>query len=36
VLPYEYAERPRLGKPFKMADLIDTLSSVVAPPSAAA
>ena len=33
VLPREYAERPRLCKPFKMADLLDTLSSVVAPPS---
>jgi DNA-binding response OmpR family regulator len=33
VLPCEYAERPRLCKPFKMADLLGTLSSVVAPPS---
>jgi DNA-binding response OmpR family regulator len=33
-LPGEYAERPRLGKPFKMADLLDTLSSVVARPGA--
>ena len=33
-LPGEYAERPRLGKPFKMADLLDTLSNVVARPSA--
>jgi hypothetical protein len=31
-----YAERPRLSKAFKMADLLDTLSSVVAPPSASA
>ena len=36
VLPCEYAERPRLCKPFKMADLLDKLSSVVAPPSASA
>jgi CheY-like chemotaxis protein len=36
VLPNKYAERPRLGKPFKMADLLDTLSSIVAPPSASA
>jgi DNA-binding response OmpR family regulator len=35
-LPGEYAERPRLGKPFKMADLLGMLSSVVAPPSASA
>jgi DNA-binding response OmpR family regulator len=35
VLPGEYANRPRLCKPFKMADLIDTLSDIVktAPPS---
>jgi DNA-binding response OmpR family regulator len=35
-LPREYAKRPRLGKPFKMADLLDQLSSLVAPPSASA
>jgi CheY-like chemotaxis protein len=35
-LPAVYAERPRLCKPFKMADLLDTLSSLVAPPSASA
>ncbi len=29
VLPGEYAKRPRLCKPFKMADLIDTLSDIV-------
>ncbi len=35
VLPGEYANRPRLCKPFKMADLLDTLSDIVktAPPS---
>ena len=34
VLPGEYANRPRLCKPFKMADLLDTLSGIVktAPP----
>jgi DNA-binding response OmpR family regulator len=34
VLPGEYAKRPRLCKPFKMADLLDTLSDIVktAPP----
>ena len=36
VLPCEYAERPRLCKPFKMADLLDRLSSLVARPSASA
>jgi DNA-binding response OmpR family regulator len=36
VLPCEYAERPRLCKPFKMADLLGKLSSVVAPPSTSA
>jgi len=36
VLPGEYAERPRLCKPFKMADLLGTLSSVVAPPNPSA
>jgi DNA-binding response OmpR family regulator len=34
VLPREYNGRPRLCKPFKMADLLDILSSVVARPSA--
>ncbi len=29
VLPGEYANRPRLCKPFKMVDLIDTLSDIV-------
>ena len=35
VLPGEYANRPRLCKPFKMADLLDTLSDIVktVPPS---
>ena len=28
-LPGEYANRPRLCKPFKMADLLDTLSDIV-------
>ena len=34
VLPGEYANRPRLCKPFKMADLLNTLSDIVktAPP----
>jgi DNA-binding response OmpR family regulator len=36
VLPSEYAKRPRLCKPFKMADLLRTLSSVVASPSSSA
>jgi DNA-binding response OmpR family regulator len=31
VLPSEYAERPRLCKPFKMAELLDTLSQLVQP-----
>ena len=35
-LPGEYAERPRLCKPFKMADLLNQLSSLVAPPGASA
>ncbi|MGA7259616.1 MAG: response regulator [Stellaceae bacterium] len=35
-LPGVHAERPRLCKPFKMADLLDKLSSVVAPPSGSA
>ncbi len=35
-LPAVHAGRPRLSKPFKMADLLDKLSSVVAPPSASA
>ena len=30
-LPGAYAERPRLCKPFKMADLLGTLSSLVKP-----
>jgi DNA-binding response OmpR family regulator len=29
VLPGEYASRPRVCKPFKMADLLDTLSDIV-------
>jgi DNA-binding response OmpR family regulator len=29
VLPGEYANRPRLCKPFKMADLLGTLSDIV-------
>jgi len=35
VLPGEYANRPRLCKPFKMTELLDTLSDIVnaAPPS---
>jgi CheY-like chemotaxis protein len=35
VLPGEYANRPRLCKPFKMTELLDTLSHIVkaAPPS---
>jgi hypothetical protein len=36
VLPCEYAERPRLCKPFKMADLLEKLSSLVTPPGASA
>jgi CheY-like chemotaxis protein len=35
-LPAVHAERPRLCKPFKMADLLDMVASVVAPPNAAA
>jgi DNA-binding response OmpR family regulator len=31
VLSGEFAERPRLCKPFKMADLLDALSSIVKP-----
>lgn len=36
LLPGEYATRPRLRKPFKLADLLGILSSVVGPrcPSA--
>lgn len=30
-LPSAYAERPRLSKPFKMADLLDTLSEMLNP-----
>ena len=34
VLPGEYANRPRLCKPFKMTELLDTLSDIVkAAPS---
>jgi DNA-binding response OmpR family regulator len=36
VLPSEYDERPRLCKPFKMAELLGKLSSVVAPSDASA
>ena len=32
-LPVEFAERPRTGKPFKVAELLGTLSNVVHPPS---
>jgi len=32
-LPREYAERPHLCKPFRMGDLLCTLSSVVKPPT---
>lgn len=35
-LPAAHAARPRLWKPFKMADLLHTLASVVAPPSTSA
>jgi CheY-like chemotaxis protein len=35
-LPREYDERPRVCKPFKMADLLGKLSSVVAPSSPSA
>jgi CheY-like chemotaxis protein len=35
-LPDVHAERPHLCKPFKMADLLNILSSVVAPPSVSA
>src|SRR5215467_4307978 len=31
-LPSEYAERPRVCKPFRMADLLCTLSNVVKSP----
>jgi CheY-like chemotaxis protein len=34
VLPGEYANRPRLCKPFKMTDLLDTLSDIVKTASA--
>ena len=33
-LPGEYANRPRLCKPFKMTDLLDTLSDIVKTASA--
>ena len=32
-LPSEYAERPHLCKPFRMGDLLCTLSNVVKPPA---
>ena len=32
-LPSEYAERPHLCKPFRMGDLLCTLSNVVKPPT---
>jgi DNA-binding response OmpR family regulator len=32
-LPFEYAERPRLSKPFTMAGLLGKLSSVLTPPT---
>src|SRR6516164_10302555 len=32
-LPSEYAQRPRICKPFRMADLLGTLSNVVKPPA---
>lgn len=35
-LPSEYAARPRVSKPFKVADLLDTLSSLVKPPAPSA
>jgi DNA-binding response OmpR family regulator len=35
VLPGEYALRPRIGKPFKMADLLGTLSNIVKPATTA-
>ena len=31
-LPADFAERPRVCKPFKMADLLCTLSNLVHPP----
>jgi CheY-like chemotaxis protein len=34
-LPTEYAHRPRLCKPFKMAELLGTLSNLVKPRSPA-
>jgi CheY-like chemotaxis protein len=34
-LPGEYAKRPRICKPFKIADLVGTLSNVVKPAGAA-
>jgi CheY-like chemotaxis protein len=34
-LPGEYAERPRVCKPFRMADLLAALSSLVKPPNPA-
>lgn len=32
-LPPEYAKCPRLCKPFKMADLLEQLSRLIAPPA---
>lgn len=32
VLPREFAERPRLCKPFRMAELLGALSNIVKPP----
>ena len=32
-LPGEYAERPRLCKPFKMAELVGMVSNLVNPPA---
>jgi CheY-like chemotaxis protein len=34
-LPGEYTQRPRLCKPFKVADLLGTLSNLVKPPTPA-
>ena len=31
-LPGKYAEQPRLCKPFRMAELLGTLSNLVSPP----
>jgi DNA-binding response OmpR family regulator len=32
VVPREYADRPRVCKPFRMADLLGALSSLLTPP----